>query len=94
MTVCLQAMTLDKGEHIVGMSILPAGVASDQDIQQPDVTAPTVLLVTAQGLGKRVPVHAFRLQRRAGKGMAALTCNSGDRLVGLHVVWPECSPEV
>ncbi len=47
---------------------------------------PSVLLVTAQGLGKRVPVAAFKLQHRAGKGNIAIKCNAGDRLVALHVV--------
>ena len=83
-------MTLDKGEHIVGMSILPAGVVSDQKEEQEvkaDAAGPSVLLVTAQGLGKRVAAQAFRLQHRGGKGTLALTCNPGDRLVGLHVVF-------
>lgn len=49
-------------------------------------STPSVLLVTAQGLGKRVPVEAFKLQHRAGKGNIAIKCNPGDRLVALHVV--------
>ena len=97
MCVCLQAMALAKNETLIGMSILPASVASvmeseggSQESEEEDSSSttatPSVLLVTAQGLGKRVPVAAFKLQHRAGKGNIAIKCNPGDRLVALHVV--------
>ena len=92
-------MALAKNEALIGMSILPASVASvmeseggsqeseEEDSSGSSTTAtPSVLLVTAQGLGKRVPVAAFKLQHRAGKGNIAIKCNPGDRLVALHVV--------
>ena len=92
-------MALSKNETLIGMSILPASVASEmeseggsQESEEEDSSSsstsatPSVLLVTAQGLGKRVPVAAFKLQHRAGKGNIAIKCNPGDRLVALHVV--------
>ena len=92
-------MALAKSETLIGMSILPASVASameseggSQESEEEDssggstTATPSVLLVTAQGLGKRVPVAAFKLQHRAGKGNIAIKCNPGDRLVALHVV--------
>ncbi len=93
-------MALAKNETLIGMSILPASVASvmeseggSQESEEEDSSSgsstsatPSVLLVTAQGLGKRVPVAAFKLQHRAGKGNIAIKCNPGDRLVALHVV--------
>ena len=94
-------MALSKNETLIGMSILPASVASEmeseggsQESEEEDSSGsssstsatPSVLLVTAQGLGKRVPVAAFKLQHRAGKGNIAIKCNPGDRLVALHVV--------
>ena len=88
----MQAMELSKGETLVGMSILPASVTSDKaeaKVTTPSPT-PTVLLVTSQGLGKRVPIEAFKLQHRAGKGNIAIKCNPGDRLIALHVVLPLC----
>jgi len=98
--VWLQAMALSKNETLIGMSILPASVVSEmesedgsQEGKKADSSSggstsatPSVLLVTAQGLGKRVPVAAFKLQHRAGKGNIAIKCNAGDRLVALHVV--------
>lgn len=57
-----------------------------QESMSVDATVPTVLLVTAQGLGKRVPVESFKLQRRGGMGTIAIKCNAGDKLVALHVV--------
>lgn len=95
-------MALAKNETLVGMSILPASVVSEIEAESAEPSneedsnedssssstgsTPSVLLVTAQGLGKRVPVEAFKLQHRAGKGNIAIKCNPGDRLVALHVV--------
>ncbi|QEY30989.1 DNA gyrase subunit A [Synechococcus sp. RSCCF101] len=48
---------------------------------------PWVLVASASGLGKRVPVQQFRLQRRAGMGLRALRFRrEGDVLVGLRVL--------
>ena len=105
----LQAMDFAKGQTLVGMSIVPQAVASqdpsdaiDDDDSSPaaqdtvsadaaneseaELAAPAVLLVTAQGLGKRVPVKSFKLQKRGGMGAIAIKCNPGDKLVALHVV--------
>ena len=49
-------------------------------------SGPSLLLITAQGLGKRTPVAAFRMQRRVGKGRKALKLNPGDRLAAAEVV--------
>lgn len=80
----LQGMQLKRNETLVGMSILSASATSAAAAE--GAASPTVLLVTAQGLGKRVPAEAFPLQRRAGMGNIAIKCNPGDRLVALHVV--------
>ena len=77
-------MQLKRNETLVGMSILSASATSAAAAE--GAASPTVLLVTAQGLGKRVPAEAFPLQRRAGMGNIAIKCNPGDRLVALHVV--------
>ena len=81
---CVQGMQLKRDETLVGMSILPANVTSAAGAE--GGATPMVLLVTAQGLGKRVPAEAFKLQHRAGMGNIAITCNAGDRLMALHVV--------
>jgi DNA gyrase subunit A len=48
---------------------------------------PWVLVASASGLGKRVPVQQFRLQRRAGLGLRAMRFRrEGDTLVGLKVL--------
>jgi DNA gyrase subunit A len=48
---------------------------------------PWVLVASASGLGKRVPVHQFRLQKRAGMGLRAIKFRrDGDVLVGLKVL--------
>nr|YP_002049399.1 DNA gyrase subunit A [Paulinella chromatophora]ACB43189.1 DNA gyrase subunit A [Paulinella chromatophora] len=48
---------------------------------------PWVLVASASGLGKRVPVNQFRLQRRAGMGLRAMRFRrKGDVLVGLKVL--------
>ena len=89
----VQGMQLKRDETLVGMSILPANVTSAAAGAEGGAT-PMVLLVTAQGLGKRVPAEAFKLQHRAGMGNIAITCNAGDRLMALHVVccvYPPCT---
>jgi DNA gyrase subunit A len=46
-----------------------------------------VLVVTAEGFGKRVPVSQFRLQNRAGMGVKALKFRSEqDELVALRIL--------
>jgi DNA gyrase subunit A len=48
---------------------------------------PWVLVASASGLGKRVPVQQFRLQKRAGMGLRAIEFRrDGDVLVGLKVL--------
>jgi DNA gyrase subunit A len=48
---------------------------------------PWVLVASASGLGKRVPVDQFRLQKRAGMGLRAIKFRrAGDGLVGLKVL--------
>ncbi|MGK5512318.1 DNA gyrase subunit A [Brevibacillus formosus] len=64
----------------------------DDDVIDMDVIKPNaeVLIVTANGYGKRTPVDEYRIQTRGGKGIK--THNVTDRsgpVVGLKVVEPE-----
>ena len=46
-----------------------------------------MLVASASGLGKRVPVTQFRLQKRAGMGLRGMKFrNEGDALVALRVL--------
>jgi DNA gyrase subunit A len=61
------------------------------DDEEGDEVAPSdgpwVLVASASGLGKRVPVDQFRLQKRAGMGLRAMKFRrDGDALVGLKVL--------
>ncbi|WP_293123647.1 DNA gyrase subunit A [Microcoleus sp. bin38.metabat.b11b12b14.051] len=50
---------------------------------------PSVLVITTNGYGKRVPVSQFRLQRRAGKGLTATKFKSKkgkDEVAALRIV--------
>jgi DNA gyrase subunit A len=64
-------------------------VAADDD-EGDEVAAsegPWVLVASASGLGKRVPVNQFRLQKRAGMGLRCMKFRrDGDVLVGLKVL--------
>ena len=77
-------MEVGAGHTIVGMTILPYSPDGGQD----EASSPAVLLVTAQGLGKRLPASSFNLQKRGGMGTIGIRCNPGDKLVALHVVCP------
>ena len=81
------------------MDVLPAELAdraalaelSPDSEEEGDEVAPSegpwVLVASASGLGKRVPVDQFRLQRRAGMGLRAMKFRrEGDSLVGLRVL--------
>jgi DNA gyrase subunit A len=97
----VRAMTLRAGDQLVSMDVLPveladrvanSSIASDEDLEEEgEETAasegPWVLVASASGLGKRVPVDQFRLQKRAGMGLRAIKFRrDGDSLVGLKVL--------
>jgi DNA gyrase subunit A len=93
----VRAMTLRPGDHLVSMDVLPAHLADQvansvpgDDEETEEVSAsegPWVLVASACGLGKRVPVAQFRLQKRAGMGLRAIKFRrQGDVLVGLKVL--------
>jgi DNA gyrase subunit A len=68
-----------------------SGEASDEaeedGLELAGVEGPWVLVASASGLGKRVPVNQFRLQKRAGMGLRAIKFRrDGDVLVGLKVL--------
>jgi DNA gyrase subunit A len=92
-------MNLRAGDSLVSMDVLPAELAdqiaasADEGDEGSDggettaVEGPWVLVASASGLGKRVPVTQFRLQKRAGMGLRAMKFRTdADELVGLRVL--------
>ena len=64
--------------------------AVDLDLESSVAPGPWVLVITAGGLGKRVPVSNFRLQNRAGMGLVAIKFRKkDDELIALRVVSEE-----
>lgn len=60
-----------------------------EEISTDNSRVPSVLVITTNGYGKRVPVSQFRLQRRAGKGLTATKFKSKkakDRVAALRIV--------
>jgi DNA gyrase subunit A len=95
----VKAMNLRDGDELISMDILPAlvthaveeaeaaGATEDSDEVAVNSQGPWVLLITAGGMGKRVPVSLFRLQNRAGMGLRALKFRlEEDSLVAVLVV--------
>ncbi|MEB3183379.1 MAG: DNA gyrase C-terminal beta-propeller domain-containing protein, partial [Cyanobacteriota bacterium] len=96
----VRAMNLREGDRLVSMDVLPAELADrvascpeseasdDDDSEEVAVSdGPWVLVASASGLGKRVPVDQFRLQKRAGMGLRCMKFRrDGDELVGLKVL--------
>jgi len=99
----VRAMNLRPGDRLVSMDVLPAELADrvassgatagddeGEELDGEDAAAsegPWVLVATAAGLGKRVPVDQFRLQKRAGMGLRAIKFRQPDDvLVGLKVL--------
>ena len=99
----VRAMNLRAADQLVSMDVLPVELADRVEISatadlgdgeadgEPDTLpvseGPWVLVASASGLGKRVPVDQFRLQKRAGMGLRAMKFRrDGDVLVGLKVL--------
>jgi len=94
----VRSMNLREGDSLVSMDVLLTELAdevassSDQVLEdgaeaQPVSAGPWVLVASATGLGKRVPVTQFRMQKRAGMGLRAIKFRrDGDELVGLKVL--------
>jgi DNA gyrase subunit A len=99
----VRAMNLREGDQLVSMDVLSAELAdrvasseqADEEAEAADGAeeieaaseGPWVLVASASGLGKRVPVDQFRLQKRAGMGLRAMKFRrEGDVLVGLKVL--------
>ena len=60
---------------------------NEEDLESKSLKGPWVLVASAFGLGKRVPVTKFRLQKRSGMGLRAIKFRiKGDSLVGLKVL--------
>ena len=92
-------MNLRDGDKLVAMDVLTSELVDqlansenekedsfiDEENQITD--GPWVLVVSSFGLGKRVPVAQFRLQKRAGMGLKAIKFRiKDDVLVGLKVL--------
>ncbi|MGF1519391.1 MAG: DNA gyrase subunit A [Nodosilinea sp.] len=92
----VRAMSLRDGDELISMDILPSQVveavvqaadSGDDDETTGNEGGPWILVITASGLGKRVPVAKFRLQNRAGMGLMAIKFRkSDDTLASLLVV--------
>ena len=88
----VRSMNLREGDELISMDILPSQVveavaqanATDSDSEEDEEVTPGteggpwVLVITASGLGKRVPVSKFRLQNRAGMGLTAIKFRKDD----------------
>ncbi|WOD41255.1 DNA gyrase subunit A [Nodosilinea sp. E11] len=94
----VRAMSLRDGDELISMDILPSQVVEavvqaaendedDESVAGGNEGGPWVLVITASGLGKRVPVAKFRLQNRAGMGLMAIKFRKrDDTLASLLVV--------
>ena len=92
----VKSMNLKSGDSLVSMDVLSTELADhvDKSEVQDELEdessvseGPWVLVTSGSGLGKRVPVTQFRLQKRAGMGLRAIKFRKdGDELVGLRVL--------
>ncbi len=95
----VKSMNLRDGDNLVSMDVLTSTLVDqlssiedsadeiDLDHESNSSDGPWVLVASAFGLGKRVPVMQFRLQKRAGMGLRAIKFRiKNDSLVGLKVL--------
>ena len=93
-------MNLREGDNLVSMDVLTSNLVDqlakiedltedldDNNVSENSSDGPWVLIASAFGLGKRVPVAQFRLQKRAGMGLRAIKFRiKDDQLVCLKVL--------
>ena len=88
--VSMDVLPMELADRIAHSNIEVSEAAGevDSEAEIPVVSeGPWVLVATASGLGKRVPVDQFRLQKRAGMGLRGIKFRrDGDTLVGLRVM--------
>ncbi|MDC3073362.1 DNA gyrase subunit A [Prochlorococcus sp. AH-716-O13] len=95
----VKSMSLKEGDKLVSMDVLSCDlvdqlatldeedIENEEDLEIKPSNGPWVLVASAFGLGKRVPVTKFRLQKRAGMGLRAIKFRiKDDSLVGLKVL--------
>ncbi len=92
----VKSMNLKGGDKLVSMDVLTSDLVDQianldnengDEIESNSSKGPWVLVASAFGLGKRVPVTQFRLQKRAGMGLRAIKFKiKDDSLVGLKVL--------
>jgi len=95
----VKSMNLREGDNLVSMDVLTSNLVDqlariedlskeiDDDLEENSSDGPWVLIASAFGLGKRVPVAQFRLQKRAGMGLRAIKFRiKDDVLVCLKVL--------
>ena len=95
----VKSMNLRNGDNLVSMDVLTSNLVDqlttienqddqfEDDLESKTTSGPWVLVASAFGLGKRVPVAQFRLQKRAGMGLRAIKFRiKDDVLVGLKVL--------
>ncbi|BAC91023.1 DNA gyrase subunit A [Gloeobacter violaceus] len=87
----VKSMELRKGDELVSMDILSC--EQRERAEANGECGPWVLVVTADGFGKRVPFSEFRAQNRGGMGVIATKFrDQGDELAALRVV--SCEDEL
>ena len=97
----VKSMNLKEGDELVSMDVLSCILVdqlanleeedieneNEEDLESKSSNGPWILVASAFGLGKRVPVTKFRLQKRAGMGLRAIKFRiKDDSLVGLKVL--------
>tara|TARA_B100000900_G_scaffold246263_1_gene209467 strand:- start:3051 stop:4436 length:1386 start_codon:yes stop_codon:yes gene_type:complete len=95
----VKSMNLKDRDKLVSMDVLSRDLVdqlanlvnendeNEEDLENKSSNGPWVLVASAFGLGKRVPVTQFRLQKRAGMGLRAIKFRiKDDSLVGLKVL--------
>ena len=95
----VKSMNLKEADKLVSMDVLSCDlvdqlanldeedIENEEDLESKSSNGPWVLVASAFGLGKRVPVTKFRLQKRAGMGLRAIKFRiKDDSLVGLKVL--------
>jgi DNA gyrase subunit A len=88
-TTGVRGITLVDDDEVIGMVVAQVPTNGDLEDGEEPQDAPTLLVVTERGMGKRTGLEEYRLQRRGGKGVINIrTTERNGQVVAIKGVEP------
>jgi len=73
-TTGMKGVKLESGDEVIGMDIFAGEITKPKDGRRKFFR--DILTISEKGIGKRTPIHLFPVQKRAGKGVKAVSTSA------------------